>query len=98
MERYSVAERDGASGVGCDTVAGDQDANQVQGISGGECDDLADQRQVAHSTNRLDRHWLGKLLTEKAIHEAAAANLTSVFQPSIPHQQFAPARQVGLPR
>ena len=46
----------------------------------------------------FDRDRQGKLLTEEAIHKPPTANLSSILQPPESHQQFAPGRQVRLPR
>ena len=78
---------------------GDEDADQVQRIGGGDEHDLAARRPApAHRAQRLDRLGQRELLADEAGDEAAAAHLAARLEAAQRAEQLAPRRQARLAR
>src|SRR5271157_1933811 len=96
---HAIAERNASPRNRGNALARNNDPHQVQRIRGRDDDALAlrIRWQLAVSAQRFDRDWKCELLSQKSIHESAAAHFAAILEPAIADLQFTPARQICFP-
>jgi hypothetical protein len=62
-----------------DTLARNDNSNQIQRVGGRDRDNFPGGRELAGCPQRLNRGRQSKLLSQESIHEAAAADLATGF-------------------
>ena len=77
-------------------IAGYENPDQIQWIGGGKCDYFSGRLQIAGCAQRFHRNWQTKLLSQKSVHETAAANFAAVLQTAKCHLQLAPLGEVSF--
>src|SRR6266481_8909680 len=91
FHQHSISEAYMFAGDRRDALARNHNAGKVQRISGGDGNGFSAKRKIFHGPQRFYGNGQRKLLADKRVDEASAANLTSIFQPSKGDQQLAPA-------
>ena len=79
-----------------DALAGQKDADQVQGIGGADGDQLAAGRFLAHRAQFSNGLRQRELLAGDTVNEAPAADFTAGLEPPANPQQVAPRHPRGL--
>ena len=74
LDGDAIAKCNKLAGIGGDAFAGNDDANEIQWVGGGQRDDFAAWLLIALGAQRVDRHAESELLSEKAADEPTAAN------------------------
>lgn len=85
----AVAVADFASGDGGDSLAGDDDAGEIEGVCGGY-GDFVWGAVIAGGVEGCDGLGQGELLAAEARDEAATADLAAGFESAKDAQEFAP--------
>ncbi len=85
----SVAVEHLFAGDGGDAFAGDDDADEVNGVGSGYGDDML-AVTVAGGTERVRGFGQGELFTAEAGDEPAATNFTTVFEAAEDGEEIAP--------
>jgi len=96
--RSTVEERDRFPRDRRHSRARYENSNQIQGIGSRECNVLMTGLNPPCRPHRFHCHWQCKLLSQKTIDKAAAANLATILQPPESREQFTPWRQIRFAR
>lgn len=94
----TVAKRDKLTGIGGDSFAWNDNADQIQRVGGRERDEFARQGLVALRTQRVYGHAQSKLLSEETADETAAANFAAILKAAQSDQELPPVGEIGFAR
>src|SRR5215213_870525 len=89
-DRRAVMIENSIAGVGRDAIAGHDDSDKVQRVSRAYRDQTILRAFAPDRAQHPDRFRQSELFSRNACDEAAAANLTTRFQPVIKTQEHAP--------
>ena len=73
------------AGDGWGAVAGDEDADQVEGVGGGDGYEFAAEGELAGGAEGFDGGREGELFADEAVYEAAAPDFAAVFEATEGH-------------
>jgi hypothetical protein len=93
-----VAKHNGFPRYSGNAIAWNQDAYEVEWISSRNCDRFSRGRQLASGAQRFDCDGQGELFAKEPVHEAATANLASIFETPECHLKFAPLGKISFAR
>lgn len=86
------------TGIGGDAFAGNDDANKIQRVGGGNRDELAAWLLIALSAQRVNRRAESELLSEKTAYEPPASNFPAIFEAAESDKQLTPLGEIGFAR
>jgi hypothetical protein len=83
------------AGNGWDAISGDDDANKVERVAGGDAEDSG-AIELAGSAEGVDCLGKGELLATESGDEAATADFAASFETTQDAEKIAPLGDVGL--